>query len=249
LSTDHRERRSGTTAAAPAGWDLRADAAGRLGVHDPACGRCAACVAGRRVACLEPTPAPVGPADPGEPGPDAGWRWRAGAGAYATRPDELRAAAVVDDLLRHDVPARPAVLVLGAGAIGRASALAALGAGAGAVALIAPPNPVDDAELRRTAPGVLGPLTDEAARERLAALSPSGRADVVIAADGDLARAARLVRRGGVIATVVPPLSRPTVTTIVQRELSLPSPRDLVQAALTCRLAGTRTTEGAEHGH
>lgn len=226
---------------------LCADAAGRLGVHDPACGRCVACAAGRRAACVRPTPPP---SDSGDPAAAPGtWRWRPGAGAYADHPDELRAAAIVDDLLRHDAPARPAVLVLGGGPVGRAAAVAALGAGAGTVGLVAPPGAAADAELRRTAPGVLGPLTDEAARDRLAALSPSGRADVVIAADGDLARAARLVRRGGVISTVASPTTRPTVTTIVQRELSLPSPRDLVQAALTCRLAGTRTTEGAEHGH
>lgn len=208
-----------------------------------------ACVAGRRAACTDPVRPAATSGDTDPAASDATWRWRPGAGPYAIRPAELVAAALVDDLLRHDAPARPAVLIVGDGPAGRAAAVAALGAGAGTVLLLAPPGPAADAELRRTAPGVLGPLTDETARERLAALSPSGRADVVIAADGDLARAARLVRRGGVIAAVVAPTTRPTVTTIVQRELSLPSPRDLVQGALTCRLAGTRTTEGAEHGH
>lgn len=249
LNTDQRERRGGTAVGSPAGLTLRADDAGRLGVHDPACGRCVACVAGRRAACVAPALPPTASGDPDAGTADGPWRWRPGAGPYAIRPAELVAAATVDDLLRHDAPARPAVLVVGDGPVGRSAAVAALGAGAGTVLLVAPPGPAADAELRRTAAGVLGPLTDETARERLAALSPSGRADVVIAADGDLARAARLVRRGGVIAAVVAPTTRPTVTTIVQRELSLPSPRDLVQAALTCRLAGTRTTEGAEHGH
>jgi threonine dehydrogenase-like Zn-dependent dehydrogenase len=157
----------------------------------------------------------------------------------------------VDDVLRRSVPARPAVLVVGDGPAGRAAAIAALGAGAAVVVLLATPGPQADAALRLAAPGVLGPATAEAAREHLATLSPSGRADVVVAADGDLAGAARHVRRGGAIVSVVAPTSRPSVTTTVQRELTLPTPHDLVQAALTCRLAGPgiRTTEGADHGH
>lgn len=163
----------------------------------------------------------------------------------------LRAARLVDDLLRQIADDQLVVLVTGDGPVARAAAGAALGAGATAVVVQGTPSPHDDAELRRQTPDAIGPLSPEAARERLGALSASGRADVVIAANGDLFAAARLVRRGGAIAAVVPPTTRPTVTTIVQRELTLPATRDLVPAEPAGRpeRAGVRTTEGADHGH
>jgi hypothetical protein len=252
LSTELSHRAAPAAGFPWRGLVVRAEADGRLGIHDPACGRCSTCTAGVRAACLHPAGDPA-PGAEGPAGDDASrtWRWRPGAAAYADRADELLGAAVADDLLRRSVPARPAVLVIGDGPVGRAAAVAALGAGAAVVVLLATPGPLADAAMRLSAPGVLGPVPAEGAREHLATLSPSGRADVVLAADGDLEAAARQVRRGGAIAAVVPPTGHPSVTTVVQRELALPSPRDLVQAALSCRLAGPgiRTTEGADHGH
>ncbi len=163
----------------------------------------------------------------------------------------LRAQRVVDDVLRPIADAAPVVLVAGDGTVARAVAAAALEAGAATVLVQGRPSPVNDADLRLHAPRVLGPLTPEAVRERLSVLSPSGRADVVIAAEGDLAGAARLVRRGGTIGSAVPPTTHPTITTIVQRELVLSASRDRVPAAPTGRpdATGVRTTEGADHGH
>jgi hypothetical protein len=49
----------------------------------------------------------------------------------------------------------------------------------------------------------------------------SGRCDVAVPLDGDLARAATVVRRGGTV--LLPPHARrqPAMTTVVQREVSL----------------------------
>jgi hypothetical protein len=56
------------------------------------------------------------------------------------------------------------------------------------------------------------------------------RADVVIALDGDLAAASKQVRRGGAIGTVCYPTKLPSYTAIVQRELDVLVPSDLLEA-------------------
>ena len=65
-----------------------------------------------------------------------------------------------------------------------------------------------------------------AARERLAA-EPTGRASVVVA-DADVARA---VRRGGHVVVTSRPATLPTVTELVQREVSLVVPQDVTAVA------------------
>lgn len=76
-------------------------------------------------------------------------------------------------------------------------------------------------------------LTDDAVRAQVAGREPSGRAAVVVAGD-DVRSAVRAVRRGGHVC--VPPvspvsptagLSRPSVTELVQREVTLLAPRQV----------------------
>ena len=157
-------------------------------------------------------------------------RRRAGAGALADRPELLLAAAVADEVVRGGAAA-PAVVVRGDGPAALAAAHAALGAGAGAVALLG------GADAGGAPAAIFTSPDPDAVRAWIAPRSARGRADVVLAADGDLAAAARLVRRGGAVATTTAARGpRPSVTTLVQRELELLAPRDLVRGALACAL-------------
>jgi len=210
-----------------------------LAVLDRACGGCDACRRGVRVACTQPVSA-------GRAGPER-WRQRPDGAWLAAHPELLLAAALADEALRAG-PAAPVVVVLGAGDLASATAVAARGAGAVSVAVLGDAG-------RDAGDGVLWTHDDAELREWVAARSPSGRADVVLAADDDLARAARIVRRGGAIATTAPGLDgpRPTVTTLVQRELELPPLRDLVAAALRCALPeptdpSSESHRGGTHG-
>jgi hypothetical protein len=124
------------------------------------------------------------------------------------------AARGVDALVAAGLPA-PAVAVCGEGEVARAVALVVGRSGARAVA-----------------------VADGAAdvRTLFAHAGGAGRADLALALDGDLAAAARLVRRGGAVASLVPPRTLPSVTALVQRELELVGPRDPVEALLAARL-------------
>lgn len=68
-------------------------------------------------------------------------------------------------------------------------------------------------------------LRDDTLRAELSRLEPSGRARVVVAG-GDVRAAVRAVRRGGYVCVGGPALDLPSVTELVQREVSLVSPRD-----------------------
>ena len=68
-----------------------------------------------------------------------------------------------------------------------------------------------------------------AAREQLAG-APTGRASVVVA-DADIAGAVRAVRRGGHVVVTCQPTALPTVTELVQREVSLVVPQDVAAVA------------------
>ncbi|MCR6030138.1 hypothetical protein GGQ22_01605 [Nocardioides sp. zg-579] len=70
-------------------------------------------------------------------------------------------------------------------------------------------------------------LTDEAVRAQVAEREPSGRAAVVMAG-ADVRSAVRAVRRGGHVCVVhASPDSRPSVTELVQREVTLLAPRQV----------------------
>lgn len=56
------------------------------------------------------------------------------------------------------------------------------------------------------------------------------RADVVIALDGDLAAASLQVRRGGAIGATCEPTALPSYTAMVQRELEVLIPSDVLEA-------------------
>jgi threonine dehydrogenase-like Zn-dependent dehydrogenase len=185
---------------------------GKLEVWDAACGACPACSMGLRDACE----APVAPVE------GNGQRWLQRPAADASL---LEVAAAAHDLVSQ-AAGRPAVLVLGAGPPARAAAAAAAGAGAAPVVLLGE---------AKAAPGV-DATVDERESRVLLATGPSGRADLVLAADGDLARAARIVRRGGAIAALGASTTRPSITVMVQRELELRPVRDRVRAALDCRV-------------
>jgi hypothetical protein len=79
-------------------------------------------------------------------------------------------------------------------------------------------------------PAVFCAADETEIRQALAHSGGAQRADVVLALDGDLAAAIRQVRRGGAIGSYGPRLSRPAIVTMVQREIELLVPRDLVEA-------------------
>src|SRR5262249_37712334 len=155
----------------------------------------------------------------------------------ATDPGLLLAAASADELVR-DGAAAPAVVVLGDGPRAAAAAVAAAAAGVIAVALLGDPgtalNPDDSGDLGPAAT-IFATTDDDALRAWLKPRAGSGRADLALAGDGQLVRAARLVRRGGAIASLASERPdagpRPSITTLVQRELELRAPRDLVRGA------------------
>ena len=82
---------------------------------------------------------------------------------------------------------------------------------------------------------------DPAIRARVAALTETGRAPVVVAL-ADAQMAVHAVARGGVVCLPDAAVQTPTVTQLVQRELTLVSARDV--AALV-RLAGRARLEAA----
>jgi hypothetical protein len=164
------------------------------------------------------------------------WRWRTvpelspAAGVPANA--KLNAAAAADDLLRHSRITGPAVLVLGDDEVAATAASVAHRLGGRPTVLLGK-SPLK------------GPFAakDEAhARALLASDASSGRADVVLSADGNLEEAASLVRRGGQIGTLAPTVSLPSLTTMVQRELVILAVRDRVQGALGCDLSWWRET-------
>jgi hypothetical protein len=63
--------------------------------------------------------------------------------------------------------------------------------------------------------------------EEWVALGRAGRADVVVDLDGDLAGAAKAVRRGGAVSALGRPVTAPTPTVVAQKELSVVRPRDI----------------------
>jgi threonine dehydrogenase-like Zn-dependent dehydrogenase len=224
---------------------------GDLVVWYAACGICAACSAGRPAACVAPLPA-LEPRTAQETLPER-CRRRPGAASAAVDPALLLAAAVADEVVRDGVAA-PAVIVVGDGPLAAATALSAAGAGATEVALLGDPGMALPAPL-------FAATDDDAVRAWLKPRAASGRADLVLAADGDLVRAARLVRRGGAIAATATTAdgdggrpTRPSITTLVQRELELLTPRDLVRGALACALpvliatAGSPSDRGGRNG-
>lgn len=192
-----------------------------LALWDAACGACAACAAGRRTSCLEP----LAPA----PGDDPRWRTRRWPDAAAPEAalSLWMTAARAHDAVRQYPGAAPAVLVCGDGGVAVAAAVAASGAGARLVVVHGDVVATDD---------VVAAADESTVRGMLAAAGESGRADLVLAADGDLERAARRVRRGGAVAAVVEQRTWPLVTQMTQRELELLAPVDLVAAALACAL-------------
>lgn len=69
----------------------------------------------------------------------------------------------------------------------------------------------------------------QSARSQLAS-EPTGRAAVVASAD-EIRAAVRAVRRGGHVCTAGPAASRPSVTELVQREVTLVGPNDVAGVA------------------
>lgn len=114
-------------------------------------------------------------------------------------------------------------------------AVAALGAApaAPAVLVVADPQGPTAVLARALAAGrVVVASEPAAARDELAG-EPTGRAAVVLA--GTDARAAvRAVRRGGHVCVADPAATRPSVTELVQREVTLVAPQDV--AALAARI-------------
>lgn len=70
--------------------------------------------------------------------------------------------------------------------------------------------------------------TDDEVRAHLTDLTPTGRADVVAIAGGDARRALRTVVRGGWLAVGTAAVPAATVTEVVQRELRIAGPKDVV---------------------
>ena len=77
-----------------------------------------------------------------------------------------------------------------------------------------------DSRSRDTVAAAIAPLSSLVQR----------RADVVLALDGDLAQASLAVRRGGAVGSIIEPVSLPTYKAIVQRELEVLAPIDLLEA-------------------
>ena len=77
------------------------------------------------------------------------------------------------------------------------------------------------------------------------------RADVVIALDGDLRAASKQVSRGGAIGTLCHPETLPSYTAMVQRELEVLVPDDLLEAFalvdLDAAIAAARQSVGRSH--
>jgi hypothetical protein len=123
-------------------------------------------------------------------------------------PAPALAAATADLVAAWDQPA-PVVLLAGAAELsGQVLELLA----AVPVRCVAEPDPA----ARRPGPAVLA---------ELAALTPTGRADVVVSAGTDLATCARWVRRGGAIGAAVRTGREPSLDTVTERELTVLSPR------------------------
>ncbi|MCW2845637.1 MAG: hypothetical protein JWN22_3553 [Nocardioides sp.] len=123
------------------------------------------------------------------------------------------------DQLAHSGGAAPRV-----GLVGRGDALALMRdclASGGILALVAEPDgDLDQAEVRR-----LSSLLREGGH------GTAGPPDVVVAVDGDLGLASRLVRRGGVLAAPVTVTSPVEMTALVQRELTVVPTRDMAGTA------------------
>lgn len=80
---------------------------------------------------------------------------------------------------------------------------------------------------------VCGDPADGEVREALAALDPTGRAPVLVTT-GDARRAVKTVRRGGHVCVSGTAAALPSITELVQREVTLVGPRDL--APVTTRI-------------
>lgn len=92
----------------------------------------------------------------------------------------------------------------------------------------APGSPLPELvrRLRADASVICGDPADGDVREALAALDPTGRAPVLVTT-GDARRAVKAVRRGGQVCVSGTAAAVPSITELVQREVTLVGPRDL----------------------
>lgn len=170
------------------------------------CHECVSCRRGLRDHCTSPVAAT----------PVVAWE---SAGADAPWLATWAATLAAVDQLANSGEAAPRV-----GLVGRGDALDLTRdclAGGGIIALVAESDgDLDKAEVRR-----LSSLLREGGH------GSAGPPDVVVAVDGDLALASRLVRRGGVLAAPVTVVSRVPMAVLVQRELTVVPTRDIAGTA------------------
>lgn len=116
-----------------------------------------------------------------------------------------------------------------------AAALEQAPQGVPVLVVAAPGSPLPELvrRLRADDSVVCGDPADGEVREALAALDATGRAPVLVTT-GDARRAVKAVRRGGHVCVSGTAVALPSITELVQREVTLLAPRDL--APVTTRI-------------
>lgn len=130
----------------------------------------------------------------------------------------------------------PAALAPGAlEALLAAAALERAPEGVAVLVVAAPGSPLSELvrRLRAHDSVVCGDPADGEVREALAALDATGRAPVLVTT-GDARRAVKAVRRGGHVCVSGTAAALPSITELVQREVTLVGPRDV--ASVTTRI-------------
>jgi len=202
----------GAVALAPA-VPFRVTDDGVLQFWDGSCTTCASCVAGFPAWCSYWS----GPRDAVD---RISWQPLGdGFDPASTGFGGLSEAATCLDLVTTGQFADATVLLLGCGP-GALRAKEILEASGVALVAVLPETP--------TAPAGRPDPALAAVRETFAKAGRSGRADLVVAFDGRLDAAARLVRRGGAVATTQSDPTLPKLDTLVAREVCILPPKDPV---------------------
>lgn len=199
----------------------------RVTLTSSSCGRCPACRRHSHDHCTSP----------GTPAPTTGWAGPGGRGVGGESSSDptgdlaaWSALLAAIDVLQQGGNVLPRVGLIGTGAPLTLVREVLTDMGVHVEAEETAPDLAPDApevralgsRLRSPAPGVAGPP------------------DLILATDGNLALAARLVRRGGTIAAVGAEPGPVPMASIVQRELTILTPRDRAGAALLPHLDRVR---------
>jgi hypothetical protein len=177
---------------------------GGLVLRSLACGRCLCCVQGRRDHCRSPLP-------------EDSYSDETRLARSLTDPDGLAAVLRCSDAVLTHADAGDSAAVIG-GTAEQVRLLTAVVAVGGVRAVNGPsPDPAVDSRSR--------------AQEVRASWMGGDRYDIVVSLDGDLELAAMAVRRGGRVAVGGRVTSQPRIGTLVQREVAVIVPRDVMRLA------------------